>query len=286
MNIKKKIVYVTGLPRAGTTLMCQLLGQHHDVYSTGHSSPLCDIINQFRRNISDNDFLLSQLDGDLELVHNRLLAATRGLINGWFEETALPVVVDKNRGWLKMVQMMELVDPDFHMIVCVRDLRQIMGSIEKQHARTRLLDFPDHTDSHSISNRMSTLFGDRGLVGEPMKYIENMQDIEDEKIRGRLCYVTYEQLVTSPVDSMAFIYDWLGIEDYSIDPGNLGVLSGEADSYYRYKYTHRTYKTISAKEPHTLPFRIEEAILMQFRWFFKQFYPEIALPEPDSSERN
>ena len=87
-----------------------------------------------------------------------------------------------------------------------------------------------------------------------------------------------EQLVTSPVDSMAFIYDWLGIEDYSIDPDNLGVLPGEADSYYRYKYTHRTYKTISAREPHVLPFRVDEAILRQFSWFFKQFYPEVELP--------
>ena len=284
MNIDKKIVYVTGLPRAGTTLMCQLLGQHPDVYHAGHSSPLCGAINQFRRNISDSDFMLSQLDRDLELVHNRLLAATRGLINGWFEETELPVVVDKNRGWLNMVQMMEVIDPDFQMIVCVRDPRQIMGSIEKQHAKTRLLDFPDHMDPHSISNRMSRLFDERGLVGESIKYIEQMQDIEDEEIRGRLCYVLYEDLVTNPVDSMSFIYDWLGIEDCMIDPDNLEVIPGEADSYYRYKYTHRTYKKISAKEPHVLPFRIEEAILRQFSWFFRQFYPEVELPGPDRSE--
>lgn len=285
MNLDKKIVYVTGLPRAGTTLMCQLLGQHPDIYCIGHSSPLCDVINQFRRNISDSDFLLSQLDCDLDRVHNRLLAANRGLINGWFEETELPVVVDKNRGWLSMVQMMEVIDPDFQMIVCVRDPRQIMGSIEKQHAKTRLLDFPDHIDSHSISNRMSRLFGDGGLVGEPMKYIEHMQDIEDAEIRGRLCYQMYEQLITNPVDSMSFIYDWLGIGDYTINPDNLTVTPGEADSYYRYKYTHKTHKKISVREPHVLPIRIDEAILRQFSWFFKQFYPEVDLPVHDSSER-
>ncbi len=281
MNVDKKIVYVTGLPRAGSSLMCQLLGQHPDVYSTGHSSPLCGSINNFRQNISDSNFLLSQLDSDLELVHSRLLAATRGLINGWFEETELPVVVDKNRGWLKMVQMMEVIDPDFRMIVCIRDPRQIMGSIEKQHARTRLLDFPDHTDSHTISNRLSKLFTDKGVVGGPMKSIEHMQDIEDEDIRGRLCYVMHEQLVSSPVESMSFIYDWLGIGDYKIDPDNLEVIPGEADSFYRYKYTHGTYKTINAKEPFVLPSRIEESILRQYSWFFKQFYPEVELPEPD-----
>jgi sulfotransferase len=40
MKLSKKIVYVTGLPRAGSALMCQLLGQHPEIYSIGHSSPL------------------------------------------------------------------------------------------------------------------------------------------------------------------------------------------------------------------------------------------------------
>ena len=284
MNIDKKVVYVAGLPRSGSSLMCQLLGQHPDVYSTGQSSPLCGAIEMFRRNISDSNFLLSQLDNDLELVHSRLLASIRGLINGWFEETDLPIVVDKNRGWLKMVQMMNVIDPDFQMIVCVRDPRQIMGSIEKQHAKTRLLDFGDQTDAHTISNRMSKLFNDDGVIGGPLKSIEHMQDIEDEDIRGRLCYVMYEQLVSSPADSMSFIFNWLGIGDHRIDPDDLEVKPGEADSYYRYKYTHRTYKTIRTQEPHVLPFRIEEEILRQFSWFFKQFYPEVALPTSDKPE--
>ncbi|MFO1351424.1 MAG: sulfotransferase [Gammaproteobacteria bacterium] len=34
----QRILYVTGLPRAGSTLLCQLLGQHPDIYSIGHGS--------------------------------------------------------------------------------------------------------------------------------------------------------------------------------------------------------------------------------------------------------
>ncbi|MEM1114614.1 MAG: sulfotransferase [Pseudomonadota bacterium] len=278
MKIDKRITYVSGLPRAGSTLMCQLLGQHPDIYGLGHSSPLFDAINQFRRSMSENSFLLSQLDGDLERVQARLLSATRGLINGWFDETERPVVVDKNRGWLCMVEMLNLIDPDFRMIVCVRDLRQIMGSIEAQHAKTRLLDFPDHLDSHSISQRMSSLFNDNGLVGEALRSIEQMQDIEDEGIRSKICYVSYEQLATTPADAMAFIYDWLDIADFNLDPDDLVVTPTEADSYYRYKYPHATHAEVSVAEPHDLPVRIEEAILREFGWFYRQFYPEVALP--------
>ncbi|MEM9301997.1 MAG: sulfotransferase [Pseudomonadota bacterium] len=283
MELAKRIIYVSGLPRSGSTLMCQLLGQHPEVYHTGHSSPLYGAISRFRQGISGDSFLLAQLDHDLERVHDRLLAAIRGLMNGWFEETERPVVVDKSRGWLKMVELLALIDPDFRMIVCVRDPRQILGSIERQHARTRLLDFPDDIDAHSISARLAALFGNGGLVGEPMKSIEQMQDIEDEAIRSRLCYVTYEQLVANPVDAMAFIYDWLGLADHTIDPSRLATFIGDADSHYRYKFTHETRQLVSATAPHQLPVRIDEALRRQCAWFFRQFYPTVELPGTDDA---
>ncbi len=74
--------------------------------------------------------MLSQLDVDFELTYTRLLNAYRGFINGWFAETDKPVVVDKNRGWLRMVDTVKLLDPEFRMVVCIRDLRQVFGSIE------------------------------------------------------------------------------------------------------------------------------------------------------------
>jgi len=57
--LTKQLIYVTGLPRAGSTLLCQLLGIHPDLYSLGHSSPLCQTLNQLRHQLSDNEFLLS-----------------------------------------------------------------------------------------------------------------------------------------------------------------------------------------------------------------------------------
>lgn len=58
MRLEKQIIYVTGLPRAGSALMCQLLGHHPQIYSTHHSSPLCQTLD----NLSDNQFLLAWFD--------------------------------------------------------------------------------------------------------------------------------------------------------------------------------------------------------------------------------
>ena len=78
MSNTPHLLYVSGLPRSGSTLLCQLLGLHPQIASTGHSSPLCQILTQLRHQWSDNDFLLSQLDVDFERAYGRLTRAWQG----------------------------------------------------------------------------------------------------------------------------------------------------------------------------------------------------------------
>ena len=51
-----KLVGVTGLPRAGSTLLCQLLAGHPDIHCEGHSSPLCNLLLGIRRMVSDDTY--------------------------------------------------------------------------------------------------------------------------------------------------------------------------------------------------------------------------------------
>ncbi len=54
LALNKRLIYVTGLPRAGSTLLCQLLGHHPDIYSPGHSSPLSQVFNHLRGHSARN----------------------------------------------------------------------------------------------------------------------------------------------------------------------------------------------------------------------------------------
>ncbi|CAK0767018.1 hypothetical protein CCP4SC76_4660003 [Gammaproteobacteria bacterium] len=139
-----RILYISGLPRAGSTLLCQLLGLHPDMDSPGHSSPLWNALNKTRETLSDDPFWLAQLDVDFDRNYARLLHACQGFMTGWFAGTSKPWVVDKNRGWLMAIETLRLLDPDFRMVVCLRDPVQVFGSIEAQHQKTLLLSFPDH----------------------------------------------------------------------------------------------------------------------------------------------
>ena len=272
MNIDKKIIYVTGLPRSGSTLLCQLLGIHSQIYSTGHSSPLAQTLNQLRHNLSDNEFLLSQLDGDFDLAYQRLLNAYRGFIQGWFAETEKPWVVDKNRGWLNQLETVHLLDPNCKMLVCVREPTQIYGSIEAQHQKTLLLDFPDHLASLSRHARADKLFANDGVIGAPLKAIEATQDIS-ESLHKRLYYVVFEHLIQDPITVMQDIYRWLNLPTESFNPQSLPVKAHESDSHYRFKYSHQTRERISASQAHIIPIRIETEIQKMCADFYRLFYP-------------
>lgn len=270
--LDKRILYVTGLPRAGSTLLCQLLGLHSAIYSTGHSSPLCQTLNQLRHNLSDNEFLLAQLDVDFELTYQRLQNAMRGFIHGWFAETEKPWVVDKNRGWLNQLDTVHALDPNFRMLVCVREPAQIYGSIEARHQQTVLLDFPDHLARLSRYARADKLFGADGVIGGPLKNVESMQDMP-QALQKRLFYVVFEHLLQNPQGVMTEVYQWLDLPVEAFDPQNLPVHHHESDSYYRCKYSHQTRTTIAPPTRYEIPARIEQEIRDNFAWFHELFYP-------------
>lgn len=225
-----------------------------------------------RKQLSDDPFLLAQLDPDPDRVHQRLVNAYRGFIDGWFAETDQRWVVDKNRGWLNLIETVRLLDPEVRMLVCVRELGQVYGSIEAQHQRTLLLDFPDHLAGLSRHARADRLFKDEGVIGRPLAALQAVQDLPDD-LQQRLYYVVFEHLMQEPVSVMADIFRWLGLPAHDINPQQLTVRPHESDSHYRYKYRHRTYQQISAPAQHAIPARIMADITRQFEWFYRLFYP-------------
>lgn len=272
----RKLVCVSGLPRSGSTLLCQLLAQHPEIYSPGHSSPLNGLLNDIRHRVSDNDFFLSQLDVDFERTYARLRNAYRGFIDGWFAEAEEKVVVDKNRGWLAMVETLEVLHPDYVILVCVRDLTQIFGSIEAQHDRTRLIDFPDHIDAHNPFVRADRLFGRGGIVGGPLSIIEYVRQIPAGEIQDKILYVPFEYLVEHVGEAMDRIYEKLGVSGFTVDPENLKVAPHESDSYYRFKYRHKTYPTLNQPERHEIMPGIANQLRNRFKWYYQVFYPDQA----------
>ncbi len=268
-----KLICVSGLPRSGSTLLCQLLAQHPEVYSSGHSSPLVGVLEGVRSTLSSNDFSLAQLDVDFDLVYSRIENVLKSVLSGWFAETDKTIVVDKNRGWLRMAEMLNDLHDDWRILVCIRDLTQIYGSIEAQHARTRYLNFADGTDAHGAMARADRLFSKGGVVGGPLNFIRDLQDVMDQEILDRIQYVPFEYLTENPKNAVEEMFEWLGLEKVDINPKKLITRPHESDSYYRFKYRHETKSSISVPEKHMVAPRIASGLQKNYKWYFDRFYP-------------
>lgn len=271
----RRPIYVTGLPRAGSTLLCQLLDLHPDIESAGLSSPLCGIFLKLRAQWSDNEFLLASLDVDFDQHYARLERAWSGFMQGYWGEGQASWVVDKHRAWLSQIETVASFDPDFRMLVCVREPTQILGSIEAQHARTPLLDFLDHSAHLSRLERADRLFAPEGVVGGPLRSIEALSDVP-VSLQSHLYYVVFEHLMEDPVSVMAEIHHWLGLAPASFDPNALPIKPHESDSHYRFKYRHNTHGRIDPPKPHDISHRIQQQLHSHFPSFYQTFYPGLA----------
>ena len=273
-----KFVGVTGLPRAGSTLLCQMLAQHPEIQCEGHSSPLCNIVLGIRRMISDDQFFLSQLDRSFETSYAHLASAMQGFLRGWNRDCGKKAVVDKNRAWLHAIELLLQIEPEAKLLVCLRELGQIYGSIEAQHQRTILLDFIEHLADFDRFGRADILFAKDKAIGAPMISLHAVPDLP-KAVQQHLYFVRFEDLVEHPTACMSHVYAWLGLSPFEINPEKLEMMGHpESDSHYHMKYLHKQYERITKPERHEIAPRIQAQIETACAWFYQLYYPKKGTP--------
>ena len=270
-------VGVTGLPRAGSTLVCQLLAQHPEIECEGLTSPLCNAVLGIRRMISNDQFFLAQLDGSFDRSYGHLASAMQGFLRGWNRDCGKKVVVDKNRAWLHAVELLLQIEPQAKLIVCLRELGQIYGSIEAQHQRTILMDFIDHLADYDRFGRAEMLLSKDKAIGAPLISLHAIPDLP-KAAQERLYFLRFEDLVERPAELMAQIYAWLGVAPLRIDPDRLTIMGApESDSHYGMKYPHTQSERVARPRKHEVPPRIQAHIETTCAWYYHFFYPKQAV---------
>jgi sulfotransferase len=279
-----QFIGVTGLPRAGSTLICQLLAQHPEIHCDGNSSPLCNTLLGIRRMISDDQFFLSQLDNAFDSSYSHLTSAMQGFLRGWNHDCSKKAVVDKNRAWLHAVELLLHIEPNAKLIVCLRELGQIYASIEEQHQRTILLDFIDHLADYDRFGRADILFAKDKAIGAPLVSLHAVPDLP-KKVQERLYFIRFEDVMARPAACMSHLYAWLGLSPFEIDLDNLSSGLLESDSHYRMKYLHKQAQRITPPLRHDVPPRIQAQIESAYAWFYQLYYPPAATQTPPSATR-
>lgn len=219
----KKFHFISGLPRAGSTLLSAILKQNPR-FTAGISDPLQGYIHSIIRDTNSSVGMSALVKPD----------KMRDLIYDLFEsfyKDGNDVCFNTNRGWAADTALLADLFPDFKMIVCVRDINWILNSFEHLNSKNPYTTKPlyNHQELATVYDRTNMLLGNIpnfvGYVGSPLT---NVKQAVFCKEVNNICFVEYEALVMDPKEVMKLVYHFLEEEWFEHDFNNV------EDSYEEY----------------------------------------------------
>lgn len=222
----RKFYFISGLPRAGSTLLCNILAQNPEFYVSPATSGCHDILFNIR---NPWDRLIEhQAEGVNYDQLRRVLAAA---LNA-YHTTDKAIVFDKGRGWLSLIEMIEFITGDkCKIIVPVRDIAEILASFEqlwrKSSGMTQwAFESTDYFKAQTIDGRCDIWAGQSQPVG--LAY-NRVKDALSRGYADRLLFVEFDALTNQPAQTMRQIYDFLGQPQFEHNFVNIEQVTKEDD---------------------------------------------------------
>lgn len=204
--------FISGLPRAGSTLLCNILAQNPKFYVSPATSGCHDVLFNIR-NPWDN-LIEHQAEG---VDYDQLRRVMRAALDA-YHTTDKPIIIDKGRGWLSLIEMMEFIkDAPAKFIVPVRDIAEILASFEilwrKSTGQSQwAFEKADYFKAQTIEGRCDIWASSSQPVG--LAY----NRVRDALARGKsssMLFVEFDDLTRDPMPTMRRIYEFLGEDVYA-----------------------------------------------------------------------
>lgn len=225
----KQIHFISGLPRSGSTLLCNILAQNPDMHTTPTSA--CHDIMFVVRNFWNSKECIEHL-ASKELASDKNLQRVLSAILQSYHDTDKPIIIDKGRGWLSLIEMAEFaLDSRAKIIVPVRSIPEIAASFEKLHRKAahKNADKGNYFQAQTAQGRTKTLLVDDGVIG--LAY-NRLMDAIQRGLKDRMLLVEFDELTYSPKKTLDSIYDFLELTKFEHDFANVEQVTYEDDSVH------------------------------------------------------
>ena len=212
--MRNGIHFISGLPRAGSTLLAALLRQNPR-FSAGMTSPVGSLFNAMLAATSQRNESAVFLD-DAQRV--RLL---RACFEAYYADIhPQQLVFDTNRLWTTRLSALTALFPASQVICCVRNPAWVVDSIESLVRRNafELSGIFNFEPGGTVYSRVDGLSKPDGMVGFAWNALR-------EAVYGpqadRLLLVRYESLTANPIATLAAIYHAIGEPLFAHDPEHI-----------------------------------------------------------------
>jgi len=223
----KKIHFVSGLPRACSTLLCNILSQNPNFHATS-TSGLSDLASSPRRIIATTQEFKSMNPKDSEKILIDWVRA--GILNAYNSITDRPTVFDKSRGWLGHLDLLFQAIPSAKVIIPVRDLRGILSSFEKRRKKHPAFAWDEEENIinfSTIEKRVNNWLNSTRLG----LHLERLQEA-CKTHKEKLFFVHAERLTLNPLSEIKKLYQFLEEDYFEHDFENVKQYTKEHDAQW------------------------------------------------------
>jgi len=262
--MSKQIHYTSGLPRACSTLLQNLLAQNPLVHATA-TSGVHEIMYLSKAFFKTDEFrtLPNPLDG--ERLFGDFMRA--GIANSFESLTDRPVVVDKCRSWIGSANLLFKLYPDAKLLIPVRDIRGVLSSMEKKfqaHPEFQLEATQQDTGRIQTIEGRCQFWLDSAPVGIAIQRLHEIVRLHKDKVH----FVHAEDLTSDPQGTMSQVWDYLGMESFIHNTSNVEQYTTEHELGFPYG-DHSVRSEVKPLKPdwhETLGRTLSEQINQKFNW--------------------
>lgn len=216
------IHFISGLPRAGSTLLSAILRQNPRFHA-GMTGPVGSLTDAMLRNMSMHN------ETSVFLSDAKREAILRGLFTAFYDDKpAGDVVFDTNRVWCARLPLLTTLFPKARMICCVRDVPDVYDSIERLVRKNTFQPSAmfKFEAGGNVYSRIEQLSNPKGMVGQSWSALREAfcGDHSD-----RLLALTYRTLTHNPQRAMDAIYEFIGEPPFAHDFNDVAFEADEFD---------------------------------------------------------
>ncbi len=265
-----QIFFNSSMPRSGSTLLQNILGNNPSFYATP-TSGLVDYILSAKKVYSESPIVKAQ---NSQAMKSAFLTYCRFGLEGYFTAlTTKPYVIDKSRAWAINWEFLNLFYPNPKIICMVRDLRDILASMEKNFRK-----HPDRFDSSfSTENPKHTIYDrvNHWMNTKPVGVTFNrLKDVIHRGYDKNILFIKFEELTQDPEKELKKVYEFLEIPYYKIDYKNVKQVTYENDKFHGIYGDHKIQSEIKPTQSKSLSLLGLDAcdkIYDNCKWYFDYF---------------
>lgn len=239
--MQQTVFYQSSLPRAGSTLLQNILAQNPLIHATP-TSGMIDLMLGTRIGYNGNKEAKA---GDKEMWKNGFYAYCREGFKGYVRNlTDKPYILDKNRAWGSYYSLLNNINPNPKILFMVRDLRAVFASMEKKFREN-----PDYDDGLLDNAKLRNITTQQRVqtwaAGHPIGYaMEKLNQSILDKTAYNFLFIKYEDLCTDPIPQLKSIYDYLGIEYFEHNLNHIPQVTIEDDTVHGIYGDHTIRNTL------------------------------------------